>query len=138
MNIYLNCFFISLIGLGLSLLSVIYSLTKKARVANVIFDWKLFFKADLIIQFIGTLLTVFLFLMLLGPFLKQFPKYAGNTFGILVFFATVGYVGSDIASRLFSVVNSRINGAIDYKTNQADEANGTLGVPTPAVKNPQP
>jgi cell division protein FtsX len=134
MSIYVNSFLISLIGLGLSLLSVMYSLTKKAKAANVIFDWKLFFKADLIIQFIGTLLTVLLFLMLLGPFLEQFPKYANNTFGIMIFFATVGYVGSDIASRLFSVVNNRINGAIDYKTNQADEANGTLGIPTPALK----
>ena len=73
-------------------------------------------------------------LVLVGPFIKQFPKFADNDLAILLAFATIGYSGSDIASRLFSVVNSRINGAIDYKTTQADKANGTENTPTVASK----
>lgn len=137
MNLYLNCFLISLIGLGLSLLSVIYSLTTKAKKANVIFDWTLFAKADLVIQAIGTALTVALFLMLLPSFIEQYPKYGSNRFGVLLFFATIGYIGSDIASRFFSIVNKRINSAIDYKTDIADTQTGNLGTPTPALK-PEP
>lgn len=132
--LYLNCLAISLVGLGLSVLAVIYSLTKKARLANVIFDWKLYWRSDLWMQLVGTILSVALFLLLLAPFLKQYPTFKDNTFVILIFFSAVGYFGSDLASRLFSVVNSRINSAIDVKTSQADLANGTLNAPTPAAK----
>lgn len=134
MGLYLNCFFISLIGLGLSVLAVIFNLKKKAKLANIFFDLKLYWKSDLWIQVAGTMLTCGLFLMLLNPFLKQYPQFADNVFVILIFFSAVGYFGSDIASRLFSVVNTRINTAIDYKTTQADTANGTLDAPTPAMK----
>lgn len=135
MNFYLTCFLMGIVGVALSTLTVLQSLTKKAKIANVIFNWKLFFSADIFIQLIGSLVTVGGALLLVGPFIKQFPQFADKDFAIMVVFATIGYLGSDIASRLFSVVNNRINGAIDYKTNQADEANGTLGIPTPAVKN---
>ena len=135
MNIYLNCFLIGLIGLALSVLMVLQSQIKKAKLANVIYPWKAFFGIDLFLQLAGSLLTIGLALMFLGPLLKQYPKFLDNTLTVLAGFATIGYVGSDIASRFFSVVNSRINGAIDYKTNQADEANGTLNAPTPTAKN---
>ena len=134
MNIFLSSFLIGLVGLSLSLLTVIQSLTKKAKLANVIFDWKLFLKSDLILQFVGSILTVALGLLLLNPFFQQFPKYAEKVFAINVIFATIGYMGSDIASRLYSVVNSRINAAIDYKTTISDKATGNLDNPTPAEK----
>lgn len=134
MNIYLNCFLISLLGLSLSVLLVIKSLTTKAKLANVIFDWKLFWKTDAIFSVLGTLLTVGIALMLLGPFLKSYPKFSDNTLVIMVVFSALGYLGSDVASRFFSVVNSRINGAIDFKTTLADTATGTLDAPTPATK----
>jgi hypothetical protein len=134
MNIFLECFLISLIGLGLSMLAVLKSLTTKAKLANVIFNWKLYFSADLFLQLAGTLLTVAMGLLLLKPFLLLYPQFAESNFKIMVGFATIGYVGSDIASRLFSVVNGRINSAIDFKTTQADTANGTVDKPTPADK----
>jgi len=134
MNIYLSSFLIGLIGLSLSVLTVLKSLTRKARLANVIFDWKLFFKADFILQLVGSLLTIALALMLLNPFLKQYPKFEENTLLVLAVFATIGYVGSDIASRMFSVVNSRINSAIDFKTSISDGLTGNLENPTPAAK----
>ncbi len=137
MNIYFNCFLIGLIGLALSVLTVFRSVYLKAKQNNIIFPWKTFFGIDFFIQFIGSMLTVAAALMLLGPFLKQYPKFIDNTLAVLAGFATIGYVGSDIASRFFSVANSRINGAIGYKTSQTDEANGTTGAPTPAAK-PQP
>lgn len=134
MNLYLQCALTSLIGLGLSLLFVIRNLTQKAALANVIFDWSLFWRKDLWIQVTGTLLTVALGLMYLGPFFKKFPKFADETFFTVVFFSGIGYFGSDIASRWFSVVNKRINGAIDFKTTEADKASGNLNAPTPATK----
>lgn len=134
MNIYISSFLISLIGLALSVVVVIRNTTKKARLANVIFDWKLYWKTDLWMQMAGTILTVSLFLMLLGPFLEKYPKLADDTFVILVFFSAVGYFGSDLASRFFSVVNNRIDAAIDFKTTQSDTASGNLDAPTPATK----
>lgn len=123
-----------LIGLALSTLTILSSLIKKSRAANLIFDWKLFWSVDIFIQIAGTLLTIAGFLICLHPALAKYPSWADNVLVILLVFATVGYLGSDVASRIFSVVNARINAAIDYKTNQADEANGTLGTPTPAGK----
>lgn len=134
MNLYLQCALISLIGLGLSILAVISSLTKKAKVANVVFNWGLFWKSDFLFQVVGTLLTVGLGLMLLGPALKKYPKYADADLIILLIFATIGYVGSDLASRLFSSVNHRINNAIDVKSDLADMATGTINAPTIAPK----
>ena len=134
MNLYLNCFIISLLGLALSQLLIIRNLTGKAKLSNVIFDWKLFWKTDLIFSVIGTLITVGIALMLLGPFLKSYPSFANNTLVILIVFSTLGYIGSDVASKFFSVVNSRINAAIDSKTTLADTATGNLGAPTPAAK----
>ncbi len=135
MNFYLTCFLMGIIGVALSTITVLQSLTKKAKIANIIFNWKLFFSADIFIQLIGSLITVGGALLLIGPFMRQYPQYADKDFAIMVVFATIGYLGSDVASRLFSVVNSRINGAIDYKTTQADTANGTVDTPTPAVKS---
>jgi hypothetical protein len=43
-------------------------------------------------------------------------------------------MGTDILLKLFGVVNKRLNAAIDVKTTQADEANGTTAAPTPATK----
>ncbi len=137
MNFYIQCFLMGIIGVALSTLTVLQSLTKKAKLANVIFNWKLFFGADIFIQLLGSLVTVGGALLLVGPFIKQYPQFADKDFAIMVVFATIGYLGSDIASRLFSVVNNRINGAIDYKTTQADTANGTIDTPTPAVKTQQ-
>lgn len=135
MNIYISSALVGLIGLALSMLMIIRSLKNKAKISNVIFDWKLVFTSDLIIQAIGSLLTIGLGLLLLDSFTDQYPAIVEQKgFYVQVVFATIGYIGSDIASRLFSVVNNRINGAIDYKTTQADQANGTLGAPTPAVK----
>lgn len=134
MNLYLQCFLISLIGLGISVMTILKNLTNKAQLANVIFDWKLYFKTDLVYQLVGTLLTVGLFLMLLAPARVKYPALSNDNLVILLVFATTGYIGSDLASRLFSVVNTRINSAIDYKTTIADKASGNLGAPTPADK----
>lgn len=134
MNIYLNCGIISLLGLALSILLIIRNLTAKAKLANVIFDWKLFWKSDAIFQIVGTLITVGIALMLLGPAFKSYPSLQQNTLMLLLIFATIGYVGSDIASKLFSVVNARINAAIDAKTTISDKTTGNLDAPTAAPK----
>jgi hypothetical protein len=134
LSLYLSCSGISLLGLLLSLLMVLKSQLAKARLANVIYDWRLFFRVDLWISVAGTLVMVGMALILLGPFMKKYPQFADNSLMTLIVFAAFGYLGSDLASRFFSVVNSRINAAIDYKTTQADAATGNLNAPTPATK----
>jgi len=133
-TLYLQCTGISLLGLLLSILLILKSQLAKARLANVIFPWNAFWRIDLWVNMGCTLVWVAICLMLLGPAIKQFPKYADNSLLILIIFAAQGYLGSDVASRFFSAVNSRINAAIDFKTTQADTASGNLGAPTPAMK----
>ena len=137
MNLYLQCTLISLIGLLFSSLIIIRSLVKKATAANVKFNWKIFLSQDLIFQAIGSALTVAMALMLLGPTFKQYPKLADNTLLVLSVFATIGYVGSDIASRFFSTMNSRLTSAVSYKSQGYDESTGNLDAPTPASKPTQ-
>ena len=50
---------------------------------------------------------------------------------IKIGFAFIGYTGSDVLNRVFSVANKKLNSAIDYKTNIADGATGNLEKPTP-------
>ena len=123
----LQCILIGLCGTLLSTLAVMYSLSKKAKAANVIFSASNYLKTD---WFAPTISAVAIFMaMILQPYVPAtWPKGV-----ILVLFATIGYSGNDIVSRFFSVVNSRINGAIDYKTDVADKINGTYGTPTPAA-----
>jgi hypothetical protein len=65
----------------------------------------------------ASILTIILFLLFLDNILKWKPVIVDY---IKIGFAFVGYTGSDIASRLFSVVNKKINDVIDVKTNIAD------------------
>lgn len=118
-----------LLGTALSTMAVLYSLTKKAKSANVIFSVKGYFITD---WFAPVISVIAIFMALIA--LPYLPAAWKNNPGIIILiFATIGYSGNDLVSRFFSVVNSRINGAIDYKTTQIDTINNTLDKPTPAA-----
>lgn len=104
------------------------SIQDKARKANVQFNPKEYFVDDKISHG-ASLVTVIIVMFVVDEF-AHFSEYVMQyiKFG----FAFVGYTGSDVMSRLFSVVNRRINNAIDYKTTIADQSTGTTDSPTPA------
>lgn len=122
------CIFMGLLGLALSTLLILRSLSNKAKAANVVFTTAGYFKADWFTP-VASLVSILMAFILL-PYA---PKNWSPAISLLLF-GTVGYMGSDIMSRVFSVVNKRINAAIDYKTTISDTATNTLDAPTPALK----
>lgn len=127
LQIYLELFIVAMIGMALHTTLKIKSLKDKARLANVEFKIRQYFINDWP-SILASVLTIGMFLFFIDSIVKWQPKAANY---LRVGFAFVGYTGSDIASRLFSVVNKKINSAIDYKTTVADVAEGTADAPTP-------
>ena len=127
---YLSCFAIALIGMALQTAMAMQSLQNKARLANVEFRPKNYLKEDwltIVISFLTIVLAMLLINEVLNikPEVKDYLKFG---------FAFIGYFSNDIASRLFSAANKRVNAAIDYKTTIADKATGNADAPTPAAK----
>lgn len=127
-ELYITCFGIAFLGQVLQALLRIKALQDKARKANVKFQTKEYFVEDWATHAASITTTIILLILVdefahFSEFVMQYVKFG---------FAFVGYTGSDIASRLFSVVNKRINNAIDYKTTIADEHTNNTQKPTPA------
>lgn len=131
-QLYLQLFAVALVGMALHTVLKMKSLHDKARLANVEFKISQYFKNDWL-SITASLLTIIMFLFFIDSIVKWQPKAANY---LRIGFAFVGYTGSDIASRLFSVVNKKINTAIDYKTTVADRQTGDLESPTPLPKTP--
>jgi archaellum biogenesis protein FlaJ (TadC family) len=130
LSLYLDCFVIAILGLIISVLIQMKSQSDKAKMANLIFSGPQFLKTEWIT------ITLSLVTIVVGLFF--IPIVVGWKPGYLPFvkpaFLPIGYMGTDILLKLFGVVNKRLNAAIDVKTTQADEANGTTAAPTPATK----
>lgn len=124
---YLMCGLVALFGMLLQILLKGIAVQKKARLANVEFKFIEIFTNDWL-SHLASIVTIILALFLVDEFTNISEKVTDY---IRIGFAFVGYTGSDIASRLFSVVNSKVNAAIDYKTTIADQANNTTDKPTP-------
>jgi len=124
---YLTCFAVAIVGMALQTALKLKSLQDKARLANVEFKVWHYFRNDWL-SITASILTIIMCLFFLDNIVKWKPVAADY---LKVGFAFVGYTGSDIASRLFSVVNKKINAAIDYKTTVADIQEGTVDVPMP-------
>ncbi len=124
---YFIIFLIAFLGMILQMLLKIKSLQEKARKANVKFSTAEYLRDDWASHCIS-IVTIVLFMF----FINEMVTFNSNVSKYLKMgFAFVGYSSADIASRIFSVVNRRINDAIDYITTQADTANGTVDQPTP-------
>lgn len=130
LELYFQCFIVALLGSLLQSGLKIKSIQDKARKANIEFRPWSYFKDDWLSLGLSVL-TIIMFLF----FIEEFANFSDRVMQYLKFgFAFIGYTGSDILSRIFSVANKRINNAIDYKTTIADEATGTTDKPTPATK----
>lgn len=119
-QLYLACFAVAVLGMGLQTVLKIKSLQDKAKVANVKFTAGTYFKNDWL-SIVASLITIVMFLFFIDYILKWRP---GAVDYIKILFAFVGYTGSDIASKIFGVINKKINNAIDEKTTISD---GTAG-----------
>lgn len=126
-EMYLTCSAVALVGMALNTALKLKSLQDKARLANVEFNIAKYFRNDWL-SITASVLTVIMFLLFVDNILKWKPQAADY---LKIGFGFIGYTGNDIASRLFGVVNKKINSAIDYKTTIADEQTGTAAEPTP-------
>lgn len=127
-SLYVQCFAVAFFGMVLQALLKIKSIQDKARKANVQFSAKEYLIEDWI-SHCASLVTVIMTMF----FIDELAHFSEHVMSYVKFgFAFVGYTGSDIMSRLFSVVNKRINNAIDFKSTIADQASGTTETPTPA------
>lgn len=126
-KLYLVCFVVALVGMALHTALKMKGLQDKARLANVEFKAGSYFKQDWL-SLTASFLTIILFLLFIDNILKWKPAVIDF---VKIAMAFVGYTGSDIASRIFGVVNKKINIAIDHKTTVADASTGDLEAPTP-------
>lgn len=126
-TLYLNCFLVALIGMVLQALLKIKSIQEKATKANIKFSAKDYLIDDWV-SHLASFVTIIMFLFFIDELSGISPKIVNY---LKIGFAFVGYTGSDIASRLFSVVNKRINNVIDQKTTISDITTGTT-TPTPS------
>jgi archaellum biogenesis protein FlaJ (TadC family) len=131
-QLYLTCFIVAFVGMLLHAVLKLKSLQDKARIANVAFKPKQYFVQDWL-SHTASLLTIVMFLIFTDNILHWKPQAIGF---LKIGYAFIGYTGSDIASRLFGVVNKKINTAIDYKTTVADATTGDLDAPTAMPKKP--
>jgi|SRR6185312_7715617 len=133
-SLYINCSIIALLGLALAVLLQMKSQSQKAKQANLVFSPGSYIRQEWITISISLIVIVIglYFIPIVVGIKPQYLPY------IKPAFLPLGYMGTDIILKLFGVVNKRLNAAIDYKTTQADEANGTSNAPTPADKIVKP
>lgn len=114
--LYVQCFATAFSGWALHTVLKLRSMQIKAKAANLNFALHEYFKEDWL-SITACFLTITLFLLFADEVLHFNEKII---FYIKIGFGFVGYTGSDVASRFFSVVDKKINSVIDYKTNVAD------------------
>jgi hypothetical protein len=137
--LYIKCFVVALLGHSLQTIFKIKSIREKARLANVAFSPVDYFKQDWL-TLLSALVTTCMCLFFIDAKKVLSSAFEMNVGGIItigmvqivmILFSLIGYTGSDIASRLFSVVNRKVNQIIDIKTTDADLNSGNTDKPTP-------
>jgi len=113
---YLQCFAVALTGWALHTSLKLRSMQVKSKAANLEFRLLDYFKEDWL-SITACFLTIILFLLFIDEVFNINDKIIDF---VKIGFGFVGYTGSDVASRLFSEVDKKINSVIDYKTNIAD------------------
>ena len=115
-TMYLQCFAVAFTGWALHTSLKLRSMQVKSKAANLEFRILSYFKEDWL-SITACFLTIILFLLFIDDVLNINDKIIDF---VKIGFGFVGYTGSDVASRLFSEVDKKINSVIDYKTNIAD------------------
>jgi hypothetical protein len=146
--LYFKLISASLIGMAFQLYFKNLSQAELAQKANLEYSFLDFLKKDKK-SIIGTFLTMSFAFLLLGSAINStvantpdtpepllwgwliISRKVVVTGGIVLFFTTLAYMGQDAALRVLGRTSKELRGAIDYKTTQADTANGTTEKPTP-------
>lgn len=146
--LYMKLIACSVIGMGFQLSQKDKSMDKTAAKANVEYPgfWG-FIKQDRS-RIIKTFATISLLFLVIGNAINPdnlglkgemdlwiftVPKRLIYEGVLSLLFATTGYVGQDYALRAFSVTDTKIKNAIDFKTTELDTKNGTAGQRTPTT-----
>lgn len=127
LTLYIHCVIACLIGNILHVGFKIISLQKDHKIANLEFSVGKYLSEDkwaLLMDVFASFAVVYL----IDEFLEMDSRLIGKIKTVFVF---VGFTGSYVILQVMSVAKSNFRKAVDYKTNQADEANGTLNKPTP-------
>jgi hypothetical protein len=127
--LYLQCLLAATLGGMFQTMMKLKSIRDKSRMANVQFSAKQFLADDWFIM-VGNQIFIFICLLVIGEWAKPDTVFMDKIKSLFVF---IGWAGSDLALRLFSYADKRVNAAIDYKTTQIDTINNTADKPTPAV-----
>lgn len=121
-KLYATCFCIALVGMLLQIVLKINSLKQKAAAANAEFKVSQYFSMDWL-SIVASILTIILFMFFLSEILNWQPAVINY---VKIGFGFLGYTGADVASRLFSVVNGKINAIINDKSNAQDGSSGPI------------
>lgn len=127
MNHYLELLGFGLLGWVIQALLKARSIQEKSRAANVEFKFIEYFTMDWISHAVSIVMII-TGVLLAEDAIHMFPQVES---WLRALFVTIGYSNGDIVSRFLSKVNTRVNAAIDHKTNIADAQTGTLNAPTP-------
>lgn len=125
-SLYIQFFIVGLLGAFIHALMKVNSIKDKAQKANVAFKASDYFKEDWVSHCIS-MSTITLVLFFVTDILHLKPE---ALYYLKFSFAFVGYAGNDLASRVFGVVNKRVNDIIDKKTTDSDVLN-KVTEPTP-------
>jgi predicted tellurium resistance membrane protein TerC len=112
MDIHIQAGLIALLGMALQVTLKIYSLKQKATNANIQLTVAEYFRQDWL-MLLASVLTIGIFLFLVDDIIGLYSRAVNY---VKFLFAFVGYTGSDIILRLFSVANKKINSLIDAQT----------------------
>lgn len=129
LSLYLQCLLAATLGGLFQTMMKLKSIRDKSRLANVQFSAKQFFSDDWFVM-IGNQIFIFICLLIVGEWAKPDTIFMEKIKSLFVF---IGWAGSDLALRLFSYADKRVNAAIDDKTTQIDRINNTANAPTPAI-----
>lgn len=103
------------------------SIQEKARKGNIQFKFFEYFTTDWLSHAVS-IVMILTGVLLVDDAIQMFPQVES---WLRALFVTIGYSNGDIVSRFLSKVNTKVNDAIDYKTDIADKQTGTMDAPTP-------
>lgn len=131
-ELYFQCVIACLIGNIIHIAFKVRSLAVDHKVANLQFSLGTYLKDDkwaLLVDALASFGLVFV----ADEWLDIDSRIVSK---IKTIFVLVGLSGSYVILELMSVAKSNFRKSIDFKTDIADKATGTLGTPTPTKPNP--
>lgn len=130
--LYLELFAIAFLGWVIQIGLKLRAIQGKAKDNNLVIPTiGTYFKEDRVSHMLslGSILLSLFFVSDAGAM-----PYFDKIWILKLMFAFVGFAGAEFWSKIFSVVNTRVNQASGYKSKIADASTGNEGTPTPAVK----